>query len=76
MIFLQGLVQEAGWNKCKAEISKIKKKGKKNSSVRDNEIWAIKLYLMSYEGRSETVLGVSVGSEERGAAGAKNKSTD
>ena len=33
-----GLVQEAGLNKCKVEISKIKEKEKKNSFVRDNEI--------------------------------------
>lgn len=67
--FPWGLVQEAGLNKCKVEISKIKEKEKKNSFVRDNEIWAVRLYLMSYEGRSEMVLSVSVDSEERVAAG-------
>lgn len=64
-----GLVQKSGLNKCKVDISKIKKKEKKNSFVRDNEIWAVRLYLMSSRGRSKMVLSVNVGRKERGCRG-------
>lgn len=62
-IFHKVSPRKQGRTTAKLRFQRFFKKKRKKSSMNDgNEIWVVRLYLMSNKGRSEMVLTVSVGS--------------